>query len=549
MAFRRGLAPIVIAIAVALVYWPGLDGFWTRDDFMQLAFARLVGSPWAVFLHDHYFPAPGSIFRPLGFASFWLSQALFGPDYFWNAFGDLVLHVAVSVALYRAIRAGAVERVPAVLCALLFALQPAVLGTALWWSARFDLLALLFGLVAIRAALDFEARPRLGSMLLALAAVLAALLSKETALAAAAAVGLVWLRSGRSERSKRSAMLRAITFLGATIALFFAWRTAVLGTLTTGLAGDASIVDAIARGLVAWCAHLPDYLTFGARSGIVVAIVLALYLAFELARLTLVRAQPGAPASARVGVAISGICLFVLPAILQAPIAAMNAQPLHADASAVEAAMQSRLYYFSIGGLAMLLAAGLGRVGSSTKIPHAALGVTLAVGVALFGWKSRELATGFAVTAAAARPIAERVSAAVDRAAQGAATACRIVVLGVQPPPEWSVYVSIDSVAKALTSDIDRVGRCFVEADYVTYFNLMRGDPTPASASPYLPRSANGRPIPWLRIGDMTSAYLDPPTNADAAQLAGIVFLRYENGALVDVTGDVATGRTSAALR
>ena len=49
MAFRRGLAPILIALVVALVYWPGLGGFWTRDDYMQLAFARLVGSSWPVF--------------------------------------------------------------------------------------------------------------------------------------------------------------------------------------------------------------------------------------------------------------------------------------------------------------------------------------------------------------------------------------------------------------------------------------------------------------------------------------------------------------------
>jgi hypothetical protein len=122
-------------------------------------------------------------------------------------------------------------------------------------------------------------------------------------------------------------------------------------------------------------------------------------------------------------------------------------------------------------------------------------------------------------------------------------------VLGIEPPPEWSTYVSIDSIAKALTTDVDRVGRCFVESDYVTYFNLMRGDAHPADAMPYTPRGASGRPIAWLRIGDMTTAYLDPPANTDAATLAGLVFLRYQNGAFTDVTGDVASGRIKAALR
>jgi hypothetical protein len=548
MAFRRGLAPLVIVVAVALVYWPGLNGFWTRDDYMQLAFARLVGSPWPVFAHDHYFPVPGSIFRPLGFASFWLSQALFGTDYFRNAFGDLVLHVAVALALYRVIRAGSIERVPAALCTLLFALHPAVLGTALWWSARFDLLAMLFGLLAVRAALDHAARPRAGSLLVALAALLAALLSKETALAAAAAVGLVWLRGARFDRARRGESMRALLALVAVVALFFAWRTLVLGTLTTGLAGDASIVDAFGRGLARWFANLPGYVSFWPRSSMAIGIVLFGYVFIELADLWIERSRRSSMPPVAFDLLICGVCLFLLPAVLQAPIAAMNATPLGADASTVETVMQSRLYYVSFGGLAMLFAAGLGRLWMSGRIPRSVLAGGVAVCIAAFAWASHRAAVAFAETTAASRPVAERVAGAVDRAAPAAGT-CRIVVLGVQPPPEWSIYVSIDSIAKALTADPARTGRCFLASDYVTYFNLMRGYANPADASPYTPRSAGGRPIPWLRIGDMTSAYLDPPANAAAASLAGIVFLQYKDGTFADVTADVASGHLPVALR
>jgi hypothetical protein len=548
MAFRRGLAPLVIVVAVALVYWPGLNGFWTRDDYMQLAFARLVGSPWPVFAHDHYFPVPGSIFRPLGFASFWLSQALFGTDYFRNAFGDLVLHVAVALALYRVIRAGSIERVPAALCTLLFALHPAVLGTALWWSARFDLLAMLFGLLAVRAALDHAARPRAGSLLVALAALLAALLSKETALAAAAAVGLVWLRGARFDRARRGESMRALLALVAVVALFFAWRTLVLGTLTTGLAGEASIVDAFGRGLARWFANLPGYVSFWPRSSMAIGIVLFGYVFIELADLWIERSRRSSMPPVAFDLLICGVCLFLLPAVLQAPIAAMNATPLGADASTVETVMQSRLYYVSFGGLAMLFAAGLGRLWMSDRIPRSVLAGGVAVCIAAFAWASHRAAVAFAETTAASRPVAERVAGAVDRAAPAAGT-CRIVVLGVQPPPEWSIYVSIDSIAKALTADPARTGRCFLASDYVTYFNLMRGSANPADASPYTPRSAGGRPIPWLRIGDMTSAYLDPPANAAAASLAGIVFLQYKDGTFADVTADVASGHLPVALR
>ncbi|HVV95526.1 MAG TPA: hypothetical protein VHC92_00150, partial [Rhodanobacteraceae bacterium] len=118
-----------------------------------------------------------------------------------------------------------------------------------------------------------------------------------------------------------------------------------------------------------------------------------------------------------------------------------------------------------------------------------------------------------------------------------------------EPPPEWSVYVSIDSVAKALGADPDRVGRCFVEADYVTYFNLMRGEANHADAAPYTPRVAEGQPLGWLHIGEMTAAYLDPPATTDAAALDGIVFLRYRNNAFEDVTADVTAGRLPIVLR
>ena len=65
-----------------------------------------------------------------------------------------------------------------------------------------------------------------------LLAMLAALASKETALAAAGAVSLVWLRAWWVDHSRTDA-LRALAALIAVVALFFAWRTAVLGTVNT----------------------------------------------------------------------------------------------------------------------------------------------------------------------------------------------------------------------------------------------------------------------------------------------------------------------------
>lgn len=547
---RRSAAPIVISALIAFTYWPGLYGFWGRDDFMQLAFARLIGSPWPLFVHDHYFPVPGSIFRPLGFASFWLWQALFGTNYFAHAFADMLLHVAVSLALYRVIRAGALERVPAALCTLLFALHPAVLGTALWWSARFDLLAALFALIGIRGALDYIDRPRITSLLVALSATLAALLSKETALAAVAAIGLIWLRACWRGPLRRADALPALVGLAIVVLVFFMWRWIVLGTVASGLAGDTSLIGAIAHGFVDWIRHLAGYLSYWPRLGAAERLMLvAAVVASTACFIAAARRRGTEPRSSRpADLLFCGVWLFLLPALLQAPVVALNAARLGADVSAVEAAMQSRLYYLSIAGAVIVLSVAM-RLALSRRgglgIPLLA---ALALGVCAFAWTSRESASAYATRTAIPRAMAEAAAGAVDRLALPAAQ-CHVVVLGVEPPAEWSVYVSMDSVVKALSANLDKVGRCFIHSDYQTYFHLMDARVTPSDAAPYRQRETGRGPLPWLHIGDAAVAYLDPPAHVAGEQARGIVFLRYENGVFRDVTGDIVKEGISIDLR
>ena len=547
---RRALAPIAIATAIALVYWPGLYGFWGRDDFMQLAFARLIGSPWPLFVHDHYFPVPGSIFRPLGFASFWLWQALFGTDYFAHAFGDMLLHVAVGLALYRVVRVDGLERIPAALCTLVFALHPVVLGAALWWSARFDLLAALFALLALRAAFDHMDRPRPASLITTSVTALAALLSKETALALIAAVAFIWLRWAWTDRAHRADAIRAIITLACVTVAFIAWRWLVLGTGTTGLIGEMSLVSAIGKGFADWFGYLAGYLSFWPRLGAIarfivaaVAVGLAVCIVFGWRKTRSVHAS-----SHGVDLLISGLCLFALPAVLQAPVVALNATPLRADFSAVEAAMQSRLYYLSIGGAVIVLSVLIRRAlssGDALKIPL--LGM-LALAAGMFGWVSRESAAEYASRSLQPKTMAEGAAAAVDRL-DLPAMHCHVVLLGVEPPVEWSIYVSMDAVVKALSQSLHKVDRCFIHADYVTYFNLMGGSTTPVDASPYLPHEAGSAPVPWLHVGDAVIAYLDPPRGGSVETTRGVLFLRYEGGAFRDVTSDVVDGRLPVELR
>lgn len=548
---RRGIVPLAIGVIVALAYWPGLHAFWGRDDFMQLAFARLLGSPWPLFVHDHYFPVPGSIFRPLGFASFWLWQALFGTDYFAHAFADMLLHIAVAIVLYRVMRS-AIDPMPAALCALLFAVHPAVIGTALWWSARFDLLAALFAFVAMSAAFDYAESKRKAALLIAGAGLLAALLSKETALAASLALALVFVRRALADSAQRASAIRALAAVVSITIVFLIWRGLVLGTATSGLTGETSLVAAGGKGFVDWFRHLAGYLSFWPRLGATERIIEAGVLLAAMGCFLVARRRGGTEplAPREVDLVLSGLSLAVFSALLQGPVVALNATPLGAEASAVEAAMQSRLYYLGFGGFAIALSVPVRRM-LAARAPRgrrAFVAGVFAIGAGLFFWISRESAMAYANVTSASKPLAEAAAVAVDRLALPPAH-CHVVLLGVEPPAEWGIYVSMDSVVKALSSDLSRVSRCYVHADYPTFFHLMSRGASPDDAAPYGLRLVGGQPLPWLHVGDAVAAYIDPPAKPDPAERRGIQFLRFENGTFRDVTAEVTDGRLAVTLQ
>jgi len=540
------LAAFAVVALVAVVYWPGLHGDWGRDDFMQLAFARLVGSPWPPFVQDHYVPAPGTVFRPLGFASFWLSAALFGTDYAAHAAGDLALHAGVALALFGLLRRAALPAPPAFAATLIFALHPAAIGTALWWSARFDLLAALFVLLALRAGLAYREDGRPLALAGALAALLAALSSKEIGLVAVPALSLLWLRRGPAPRRAWGAI--ALAWLCA--AAWFGWRWHVLGTPASGLTGAMPIAQALAKGLRDWLHQAAGYLSYAPRLGgpARIALAAAALLAALLAAAAFARRRPQRGLA---DLALAGLCLVALPALVQAPVAALNAAPLGPGMSAVEAAMQARLYYLGLAGVAMLVAALLAPAwaAAATPLRRGAALAPLVLIAAVLGGVSHGQARAFAARSAEIAAVAHEAVAAVA-ALDLPHARCRVVFLGVEPPPEWSIYVSMDSVVKALSADPRRVGHCWFEADYPTFFNLMAAPAEAADALPYRPLEIDGAAVPWRRIGGLVAAYVRPPAAAVQAQaLDGLRVLRRTPGGFADVTAEVASSGVPLQLR
>lgn len=543
-AAASALAAFAIVAAVAVVYWPGVHGFWGRDDFMQLAFARLIGTPWPLFVLDHYPPVPGSVFRPLGFASMWLCAQWFGTDYELHACADLALHVGVALALYGLLRRAGMAWTIALPCTLLFALHPAVIGTGLWWSARFDLLATLFILLALWAALVYRERHGVVTLAAALLAALAAMLSKEIGLAAIVPLTLLWAAWARHEPMQRGRALRAIALAWACGLGYLVWRGWVLGTASSGLTGDLPMAQAIARGLARWLEQAPGYLSFFVRLGDPARWVWALVL-FALLIVIALAPKSGrvrAGWTRRTDLALCGLALLLVPAVLQAPVAALNAAPLQAGGSAIDAAMQSRLYYLGLAGVAIALAAGFDalheRVGPKLRV---ALVAPLLVGAFAFASVSHDIAGAFAARSVDIARVAREAVAAVDEQALPASP-CHVVFLGVEPPPEWSIYVSMDSVVKALSADPERVKHCWFHADYVTYFHLMGAPVAAADALPYRPLRLDGTRVPWRRIGDLDIAYLDA-AGIDARELARMRFLRHREGGFDDVSAEVAAGQ------
>ncbi|MEO7323801.1 MAG: hypothetical protein ABIW82_03145 [Dokdonella sp.] len=550
-AVRNGFCGLVLIAIVAFVYWPGVHGFWGRDDFMQLAFARLIGSPWPLFTHDHFPAAAGSVFRPLGFASMWLGAQWFGVDYPAHAMSDLALHIGVSLTLMLLLLRAAIPRPIALLSTLLFAVHPAVIGTALWWSARFDLLSTLFILLALVAAFEYRVRLSRYALPCVLLSALAAMLCKEIGLAVVVALSLLWLRWASIEPTFRAKAMRALALTWLMAAIYLGWRWCVLGTASSELAGATPVHQLLAKGVLDWLQQAPGYWSFWIRLSQVQRIALVLGLAALGASgvAAFMSEQARQMLKRHADLAICGFSVFLLPALLQAPVAALNAAPLNADVSVIETAMQSRLYYLGLAGAVIMLAVFLSSTWRATNLKMRAVNLLgLGVWAIAFACASHRNAHAFAKRAVDISAVARDAVAAVG-ALDLPASNCHVALLDAHPAPEWSQFVSMDSIIKAVSPDLTRVRHCYFHADYPTYFHLL-GEPVDLTdVSPYRPRETSGVVEPWRHVGGVTIAHLALPKSASTEEFARVTFLDYRDGRFVNVSDEVVAGRLAMRLQ
>jgi len=540
-------------MATALVYWPALRAFLETDDFSLLAFGRILRNPLALFLHEH-FPL-GPYYRPLTMTLWWLSARAFGdaipPQYAIN----LVLHLGVCLALWRLLSAFARDARASWVVTVLFAVHPIAIGTSLWLSDRFDLLATLFSLLALRRACDLRKSFSASGMAATFLLVAAALLSKEIGIVVAAAVCLVWAwprtagaRTGSWWRDPqhRGAIAMALIAVG-----WLAWRgSAARAAYSTFVNGQTPDVHMLSAGVLRWSEDSARYAlawnrmpVWAAASFCAAALVAATALLVGRAGI-----RTAALPNMKLALACTAIVICAV-AVLEAPHAYMWSVTFPGISEPAPVATYSRLFYFplctvALSIVAMLECVTLRAANARSRGTACRLAALCALLLALpWAVVAHELANGY------------RRQTNIDRAPIAAAVAavagltlpseqCRIFLLNLDASQVGYMLKAMpDAVIKALAPDTARLEHCLVQTEQAAWENTLGGAPlTPKRALPLRPMFGTDAPTPWIEVGGLQVVYLNLMPDVQAAQLPDALFLEWRAGRFEDVTADVRTG-------
>lgn len=231
-------APLLLLAVVLAVYYPALlSGVHSVDDpgIIELYSA----SPP---LPQILLPGPGYYYRPLLELTYWLDNLLWGMQPRAMHLENILLHYANSLAVYLLARrvqgvAAGLFAVGPLLAALLFALHPVNVEAVAWIAGRTDPLLSLLVLSSFFFWLKWLAEPRRRDLSAALALFGAALLAKETALAAGGVLlltALLWPGGATSrQRLGALALLATPALLLVCYAVSFRSGTSALSMFLT----------------------------------------------------------------------------------------------------------------------------------------------------------------------------------------------------------------------------------------------------------------------------------------------------------------------------
>ena len=179
-------AAFIAALLFLVTMSPLLSAWFIDDDWHYLALFRHIDSPLAIFTTNI---AATYFYRPIALFFSWASFATFELSATAHYSIHLALHTWVGFEIFRLIRVAAKRELIALFAAAIFLMFPISAGTPVWFSNRFDLLATLASLAAIRNLYAWSVSNTLrpGRLLGVCSWLIVAIGSKETGYAAAAA--------------------------------------------------------------------------------------------------------------------------------------------------------------------------------------------------------------------------------------------------------------------------------------------------------------------------------------------------------------------------
>jgi hypothetical protein len=137
-----------------------------------------IGSAWELFIK----PQADGFYRPLTFLSLWLDYRVLGADYAGYHIQSIAFHGINSLLVAWLARALGFNRMNSLWAGLLFAAAAVNFEAVLWPAARFDLLATMFTLTALIAAVKYFKHKQTWSWMLpvSLLCYAAAIMNKES---------------------------------------------------------------------------------------------------------------------------------------------------------------------------------------------------------------------------------------------------------------------------------------------------------------------------------------------------------------------------------
>lgn len=525
---------VVVAILAIIAFRAAFSAYFLLDDFGMLAISRFLGNPLVPFIHDQF---PGGLYyRPLGMLVWWFSERAFGAIPLGHYCLNLLLHGLVAFALGRLVKDLCANRWTGLAAAACFLLHPIGIGTTLWLSDRFDLLAMLFGLLGVHAALRYSHGRDRYSLWTTFAFLAMSLLSKEMALACFAGAATLWLSAPTTVSPARR--IRDCSYLVLIVIVYLVIRSLILDRVNAeGLYTGKHLATLFRDGMVNWLSGWFDYFLFWARiegwQRIVAIGSTLLVAAFGIASLK----QPWS--ASRRQTLLVGLAIWLSSGLLQWPLLGHFSVRLAAVDIPIYTMVNARHFYVSLAGFLIVLAALLAPLSTSQRwrgwLALAALGL-------LVPWfaASQNLAGVQRTQTQQVETMVRAANAAIsqlDLPAKG----CQIYLLDTN---EWSLGWVSDEAIKATAPDLERIAGCFIQTEHTPWYHIAVLDPIdgdgllPMTLIEGATRQAAIRPLGKAKF---VSLNLDARSKLPEGSTAQ--FLSWNGTDFLNVTDDVISGR------